>query len=163
MKPQPVPQLDSRIPDADLAPLVEAGDEAAIRLLMRRHNQKLFRAARSILRDDAEAEDALQEAYLAAFRAIGSFRSDAKLSTWLTRIVVNESLGACERAGGARRSSRSTSTSKPIRGTKWRRTISTISPSARLRDRRRAPSWSARSTSCPMPSARCSCCARSRR
>ena len=60
---------------------------------MRRHNQMLYRAARSILKDDAEAEDAVQEAYLQAYRAICDFRGDAKLSTWLVRIVVNEAIG----------------------------------------------------------------------
>lgn len=60
--------------------------------LMRRHNRTLFRTARAILRDDAEAEDALQEAYLRAYRSMDSFRGEAKLSTWLVRIVVNESL-----------------------------------------------------------------------
>jgi RNA polymerase sigma-70 factor (ECF subfamily) len=60
---------------------------------MRRHNQTLHRTARSILRDDAEAEEAVQDAYLLAWRAIGSFRGEARLSTWLVRIVVNESIG----------------------------------------------------------------------
>jgi RNA polymerase sigma-70 factor (ECF subfamily) len=60
--------------------------------LMRAHNRMLFRAARAILRDDAEAEDALQEAWLRAYRSIGSFRGEAKLSSWLVRIVVNEAL-----------------------------------------------------------------------
>ena len=85
------------IDDAGLARRVAGRDEAAIRLLMRRHNQVLFRTARSILRDDAEAEDALQEAYLKAFGAIAGFRSDSKLSTWLVRIVVNESLARLRR------------------------------------------------------------------
>jgi RNA polymerase sigma-70 factor (ECF subfamily) len=80
------------LPDVEIARRVAAGDEQALRLLMRRHNRTLFRAARGILRDDAEAEDAVQEAYLLAYRAIGSFRGDAKLSTWLVRIVVNEAL-----------------------------------------------------------------------
>jgi RNA polymerase sigma-70 factor (ECF subfamily) len=78
--------------DADLARRIAAGDQQAFVLLMRRHNQRLFRAARSILRDDAEAEDALQDAYLLAYRAMGSYRADARLSTWLTRIVVNEAI-----------------------------------------------------------------------
>jgi RNA polymerase sigma-70 factor (ECF subfamily) len=64
---------------------------------MRRHNQLLFRTARSILKSDDETEDALQEAYLRAWRAIGSFREDARLSTWLARIVINESLGRLRR------------------------------------------------------------------
>jgi len=78
--------------DAEIAQRVAAGDEDAFHLLMRRHNQTLYRAARSILKDDAEAEDAVQESYLLAYRAIASFRGDAKLSTWLVRIVVNESI-----------------------------------------------------------------------
>jgi RNA polymerase sigma-70 factor (ECF subfamily) len=78
--------------DADLARRIAAHDQAAFVLLMRRHNQLLFRTARSILRDDAEAEDALQDAYLQAYRAIDQFRGDAKLATWLTRIVINEAI-----------------------------------------------------------------------
>ena len=60
---------------------------------MRRYNQTLYRTARSILKDDTESEDAVQDAYLLAYRAMARFRADAKLSTWLVRIVVNESLG----------------------------------------------------------------------
>ena len=59
---------------------------------MRRYNTRLFRAARAILRNDAEAEDALQDAYLEAYRHIGEFRGEAQLSTWLTRIVVTRAL-----------------------------------------------------------------------
>ena len=59
---------------------------------MRRFNQKLFRVARSILKNDADAEDALQEAYLHAYRRLADFRGDAQLSTWLTRIVINQAL-----------------------------------------------------------------------
>jgi RNA polymerase sigma-70 factor (ECF subfamily) len=92
MKPAPTPSAPE-LSDADLARRIAAGDEDALRRLMRRHNQPLFRAARSILRDDAEAEDAVQEGYLQAYRAMGTFRGDAKLSTWLMRIVVNEALG----------------------------------------------------------------------
>jgi RNA polymerase sigma-70 factor, ECF subfamily len=84
--------LDPDIGDAALALRIAAHDQAAFTLLMKRHNQLLFRTARSILRDDAEAEDVLQEAYLHAYRAIGQFRGDARLSTWLTRIVVNEAI-----------------------------------------------------------------------
>ena len=60
--------------------------------LMRRHNRMCFRTARAILRDHLEAEDALQEAYLQAYRSFGRFRGEAKLSTWLLRIVANEAL-----------------------------------------------------------------------
>jgi RNA polymerase sigma-70 factor (ECF subfamily) len=79
-------------PDAELARRVAAGEPAAFEALMRRYNRTLFRTARAILRDDAEAEDALQEAYIQAFRAIGTFRGEAKLSTWLARVVANEAL-----------------------------------------------------------------------
>jgi len=78
--------------DSELARRIGTGDHAAFERLMRAYNAKLFRVARSILRDDAEAEDALQEAYLDAYRHITDFRGDARLSTWLTRIVVNHAL-----------------------------------------------------------------------
>jgi RNA polymerase sigma-70 factor (ECF subfamily) len=78
--------------DAELARRVAGGENAAFETLMRRHNRTLFRTARAILRDDAEAEDTLQEAYMQAYQAMGSFRGEAKLSTWLARIVANEAL-----------------------------------------------------------------------
>ena len=67
-------------------------DSAQFEALMRQHNRMLFRTARAILHDDAEAEDVLQEAYIKAYGAMGSFRGDAKVSTWLARIVANEAL-----------------------------------------------------------------------
>jgi RNA polymerase sigma-70 factor (ECF subfamily) len=73
-----------------LARRVASGDRAAFELLMRRYNRRLYRLARAALRDDCEAKDALQEAYLSAYRAIGSFRGEATLSTWLARLVLNE-------------------------------------------------------------------------
>ncbi|HEY7945323.1 MAG TPA: RNA polymerase sigma factor [Casimicrobiaceae bacterium] len=79
--------------DAELARRIGRRDESAFVLLMRRHNQMLYRISRSILRDDADAEDAVQEAYLAAFRGITGFRGGSRLSTWLARIVINESYG----------------------------------------------------------------------
>ena len=78
--------------DADLSRGIANGDTKALEQMMRRHNRTLFRTARAILRDDAEAEDALQEAYMSAYRSMGTFRGEAKLSTWLVRIVVNEAL-----------------------------------------------------------------------
>ncbi|MGX4643101.1 RNA polymerase sigma factor [Massilia sp. SYSU DXS3249] len=79
--------------DPELAAMVAAGDAGAFEVLMRRHNQALYRTARSIVRDDAEAEDVVQESYLLAYRKIADFRGDASLATWLTRIVVNEASG----------------------------------------------------------------------
>ena len=78
--------------DAELAARAAKGETRAFEALMRRHNRTLFRTARAILRDDAEAEDALQEAYIQAYRSLASFRAEAKLTTWLARIVANEAL-----------------------------------------------------------------------
>jgi RNA polymerase sigma-70 factor (ECF subfamily) len=69
---------------------VVAGDHAAFALVMRAHNQRLYRLARATLRHDLEAQDALQEAYLRAYRSIATFRGDSTLSTWLSRLVLNE-------------------------------------------------------------------------
>jgi len=79
-------------PDEELARRVAKGDPQAFEALMRRHNRTMFRTARAILHDDAEAEDALQEAYLQAYRTIGGFRGEAKFSTWMARVVANEAL-----------------------------------------------------------------------
>jgi len=78
--------------DQELAVRIANKDHGAFEALMRRHNGKLFRVARAILKDDGEAEDALQEAYLEAYRHISAFRAEAQLSTWLTRIVINQAL-----------------------------------------------------------------------
>lgn len=90
--------IDESLSDAGLAARIAGGDQVAFTTLMRRHNQRLFRTARSILHDDAEAEDALQDAYLLAYRSIDSFRGEASLSTWLTRIVVNTCLARVRRS-----------------------------------------------------------------
>ena len=85
--------------DADLVDFALAGNDAAFALIMRRYNRLLFRSARSILKNDDDTQDSVQEAYLRAWRALASFRSDAKLSTWLVRIVVNEALGRLRGTG----------------------------------------------------------------
>lgn len=87
------------LPDVEIARRIAHGDRAALEALMRRYNQTLFRTARSILKDDVEAEDALQDAYILAYRAIGEFRGDAKLSTWLIRIVANEAIARSRKRG----------------------------------------------------------------
>jgi RNA polymerase sigma-70 factor, ECF subfamily len=76
-------------------------DPAAFEQLMRQYNRRLYRLARAALRDDAEAEDALQDAYLAAYRSIDRFRGESTLSTWLSRLVLNECFSRLRR--GARR------------------------------------------------------------
>jgi RNA polymerase sigma-70 factor, ECF subfamily len=84
--------------DIELARRIAASDQAAFVILMRRHNRMLYRAARSILlKDEREAEDAVQETYLLAYRTIAQFRGEAKLSTWLVRIVVNEAIARLRR------------------------------------------------------------------
>ncbi|RUV44183.1 MAG: RNA polymerase sigma factor [Mesorhizobium sp.] len=70
-----------------------ARDPGAFRLIIKTHNQRLYRIARGVVRNDAEAEDIVQEAYMRAFASLDSFRGDASLSTWLSRIVINEALG----------------------------------------------------------------------
>ncbi len=87
------PLASAPVPDdAELARRIIQHDEAAFVSLMRRHNGALFRIARAILKNGADAEDALQESYLQAYRHMSDFRGESKLSTWLTRIVVNQAL-----------------------------------------------------------------------
>lgn len=88
--------------DLDLAQRIGMRDPAAVRLMTERNNQRLFRTAWSILGNRAEAEDAVQSGYSRAFAAIGTFAGRSSLSTWLTRIVINEALGR-ERAARRRR------------------------------------------------------------
>lgn len=78
--------------DADLARRIAAGDTAAFERLMQQYNQRLYRLARVTLRHDGDAEDALQDAYLQAYRAMGNFRGEASLATWLSQLVMNECL-----------------------------------------------------------------------
>ena len=79
--------------DPELADLCAARDRGALRHVISANNQRLFRAAWSILKNRPDAEEAVQAAYLSAFANIGSFKGRSSLSTWLTRIVVNEALG----------------------------------------------------------------------
>jgi RNA polymerase sigma factor (sigma-70 family) len=85
-----------RIEDLDDAALVERAqrrDAAAFWLIIKRHNQRLHRIARAVLDDETEAQDVLQETYIHAFQHLSEFRAEARLSTWLTRITLNEALG----------------------------------------------------------------------
>ena len=83
--------------DAELLRRARGKDRPAIRLIIQRHNQRLYRIARSIVRNDSEAEDTLQEAYCNAFANLGAFRGESQLGTWLARIVMNEALGRLRR------------------------------------------------------------------
>ena len=87
--------------DTELIAAILSGDKRALETLMRRHNRTLYRTARAILRDDAEAEDAAQEAWVKAYRSLATFRGGSRLSTWLVRIAVNEALMRRRRLGAA--------------------------------------------------------------
>ncbi len=78
--------------DEEIVSRILAGDVQLFELLMRRHNQRIYRAIRSILREDSECEDVMQEAYVRAYEHLGQFEGRAQFSTWLTRIAVNEAL-----------------------------------------------------------------------
>jgi len=83
--------------DGALVERARQRDAAAVRLIMQRHNRRLFRVARGVLNDEAEAEDVVQETYVRAFTHLDGFRGEAQLSTWLTRIALNEALGRLRR------------------------------------------------------------------
>src|SRR5919205_1161211 len=79
--------------DEDLVARIRRGDGGAFAAVMRRNNRRLFRLARSIVKDDAEAEEVVQESYVRAFTHFAGFEGAASLSTWLSRIALNEALG----------------------------------------------------------------------
>ncbi len=96
-----VPSASDANSDVDLVRLAMDGNDAAFALIMRRYNRLLFRTVRSILKNDNDTQDAVQEAYLRAWRGLATFRADAKFSTWLVRIAVNEALGRLRSKGTA--------------------------------------------------------------
>jgi RNA polymerase sigma-70 factor (ECF subfamily) len=83
--------------DAELAERALARDAGAFRAIMQKHNRRLYRIARGILRNNTEAEDAVQDAYVSAFTQLASYRGESTLATWLSRIVMNEALGRLRR------------------------------------------------------------------
>jgi RNA polymerase sigma-70 factor (ECF subfamily) len=85
--------------DLDIVRQVLGGNTALFELLMRRYNERLYRAARAILRDEREAEDVMQQAYVNAFANLRQFKGDAQFATWLTRITINEALARARRRG----------------------------------------------------------------
>jgi RNA polymerase sigma-70 factor (ECF subfamily) len=84
--------VDDGADDAELLTRIRAGDRKLFAVLMRRYNQRLYRAVRAILRQDDEAEDVVQFAYLAAYQNLDQFRGEASFITWLTRIAVHQAL-----------------------------------------------------------------------
>ena len=97
--PIPLPQSARSQPanEADLIARAVQKDERAVRAIIQQHNRRLYRLARSVVRDDSEAEDVLQDAYVRAFSALPEFRGESGLGTWLARIVLNEALGRLRR------------------------------------------------------------------
>jgi len=92
---RPAPETPA---DEELVAAIRGGDTPAFEKLMRRYNQRLFRAARGLLRNDAEAEDVVQETFVRAFRHLEEFEGRSSFATWLTRIAVNEALARLKRA-----------------------------------------------------------------
>jgi RNA polymerase sigma-70 factor (ECF subfamily) len=87
----------STLTDEEIVARVRAGETQLFELIIRRHNQRIYRAARAILRDDAEAEDVMQDAYVRAYAHLHEFEGRAHFSTWLTRIAVHEALARLRR------------------------------------------------------------------
>jgi RNA polymerase sigma-70 factor (ECF subfamily) len=87
----------STLTDEEIVARVCAGETQLFELIMRRHNQRIYRAARAILRDDGEAEDVMQDAYVRAYAHLHAFEGRAQFSTWLTRIAVHEALARLRR------------------------------------------------------------------
>ena len=92
-----MPDVAGPSDDAEIVRRALTRNNAAFRTIMERYNRRLYRIARSILRNDSEAEDVVQEAYVKAFTHLGGFRGDSSLATWLARITLNEALGRLRR------------------------------------------------------------------
>jgi RNA polymerase sigma-70 factor, ECF subfamily len=88
--------------DSALISRIVSGDTCAFELVMRRYNRALYRTARSIVKDDAEAEDTLQDAYMQAYQSMARFRGESRLLTWLTRIVVNQAVARLRKSAARR-------------------------------------------------------------
>lgn len=98
MHPNPLQRANPEsLSDQQLVSLARQRDEIAVRALTKRYNRRLYRVARSILRNDSEAEDVVQETYVRAFTGLDLFRGEAGFGTWLTRIAMNEALGRLRR------------------------------------------------------------------
>jgi RNA polymerase sigma-70 factor, ECF subfamily len=91
---------NSALSDEEVIARVQAGDVAQYEILMRRYNQRLFRVARTILRDENEAEDVMQDTYVRAYASLHQFAGKAQFSTWLTKIAIYEALSRLRRRKG---------------------------------------------------------------
>jgi RNA polymerase sigma-70 factor (ECF subfamily) len=99
--------------DEEIVARVLTGETGMFEIVMRRHNQRLYRVARAILRNDGEAEDVMQDAYVHAYEHLDQFAGRAKFSTWLTRIAVHEALARQRRGNRFRPRIRCTGAPKP--------------------------------------------------
>jgi RNA polymerase sigma-70 factor (ECF subfamily) len=88
----PIPSLRDQLTDEELVSRIVAGDHALFEIVMRRYNQRIYRAVRAVLGSEEEVEDVMQQAYLNAYRSLHQFAGRAQFSTWLTRIAVNEAI-----------------------------------------------------------------------
>jgi RNA polymerase sigma-70 factor (ECF subfamily) len=98
MRPSGARNVDfATLDDMELVQMARQRDGAAFRVIMQRSNRRLYRIARAVVHDDSEAEDVVQEAYVRAFAGLADYRGESSLSTWLSRIVLNEALGRLRR------------------------------------------------------------------
>lgn len=93
------PLMNDQLTDEEVVGRVIAGDAAVFEILMRRHNQRIYRTVRAVLRDDDDVEDVMQQAYLNAYQHLHQFAGGSLFSTWLTRIAVNEALARLRKRG----------------------------------------------------------------
>src|SRR2546428_7863263 len=98
VNPAEVATSQEPLSDEEVVARVLAGETGMFEIVMRRHNQRLYRVARAILKNDGEAEDVMQDAYVRAFQYLGQFAGRSKFSTWLTRIAVHEALARAHKA-----------------------------------------------------------------
>ena len=91
-------ELPAALTDAEIVARVRAGDSALFEILMRRHNQRVYRVVRAVLKDEADVEDVMQQAYINVFTHLHQFEERAKFSTWLIRIAIHEAFGRRRKA-----------------------------------------------------------------
>ena len=96
---EPLPLAPEPLSDDEIVRRIVDGDTALFEILMRRHNQRIYRVVRAVLRTDDEVEDVLQQAYLNAYRSLHQFAGDAQFATWLTRIALNEAIARRRKRG----------------------------------------------------------------
>ena len=106
------------LPDEEIVRRIRAGDSAAFEILMRRHNQRVYRVVRAVVKDEADVEDVMQQAYINAFTHLHQFEDRSQFSTWLIRIALHEAI----RPAAQNATSRNHNGAEPFRGRRplWR-------------------------------------------